>query len=338
MHSDDLEDDTSLRRKGPDNTLDALRNLRCQGMKSDKVEAEPFVSVIIPVYNDVDRLTKCLKALSFQTYFKDCYEVIVVDNGSSENLETVQCIFQDVLLLKEDRPGSYCARNRGIESAKGEILAFTDSDCIPDIEWIEKGVHMLVSTPNCGLVGGKIELFFKDPESPLAVEIYESVHAFNQKNMIENYQHCTTANLFTFKKVFDDVGFFNDTLKSGGDVDWGKRVYSNGYKQIYAENACVAHPARYTFGELYKKTARVVGGVYEMKMTERYSTALITKDVFKLVVSLIALVKRSFFNISPFQNMNSYRQRLQYITVAAFVSIVKIFERVRLQSGGSSRR
>jgi len=87
----------------------------------------PLVSVIIPVYNDAERLQTCLAKLALQTY--SAYEVMVVDNGSRDLL-TVQNIvaaYPFAQLLTESIPGSYAARNCGIAQAQGDILAFTDA-------------------------------------------------------------------------------------------------------------------------------------------------------------------------------------------------------------------
>lgn len=230
----------------------------------------PFVSVVIPVYNDSERLKICLASLDNQTYPKNLYEVIVVDNGSDDNLEELVCRFDQTSFTREDRPGSYPARNKGISVAKGDIISFTDSDCIPHTDWIESGVSSFHGVRNCGMVAGKIDIFFKKPNKPTAVEVYESVNAFNQKKYIENGRFGVTANLFTFKSVIAKVGLFDAALKSGGDLEWGKRVFSFGYQQIYADNTCVAHPARTSFGELFRKTTRVVDGLYGGKENTAY--------------------------------------------------------------------
>lgn len=222
-----------------------------------------FVSVIIPVFNDMERLQLCLLALEKQTYPQNCYEIIVVDNGSDESLENAVKQFERVSLAYCSSPGSYAARNRGIALAKGEILAFTDADCIPAPNWLETGVKRLLATPNCGLVAGKIELFFQDSDRPTAVELYDSVTFFNQKQYVEEHKYGATANLFTYKSVFERVGLFNSQLKSGGDKEWGSKVFAGGYSSVYADETRVAHPARYSFGQMYRKIARVRGVGYE---------------------------------------------------------------------------
>jgi glycosyltransferase involved in cell wall biosynthesis len=224
-----------------------------------------FISVIIPVFNNIEALIICLQALENQTYPPNLYEVIVVDNGFDDNLEDLITQFKQARFTSESRPGSYAARNQGIAIAKGEILAFTDSDCIPNQDWLANGIKYLLSVPNCGLVAGKINFFYQNPQSPTAIEIYDSVTFLDQKKYIEKHHYGATANLFTFKKVFEKVGFFNCNLKSGGDKEWGKRVFSHGYSLIYADDSYVNHPARASFKEMYKKIARTREGGYDLE-------------------------------------------------------------------------
>lgn len=226
----------------------------------------PFVSIIIPVFNHAEQLKTCLKALANQTYPKHFYELVVVDNGSDKDEDIARIVtqFSQVIATYESTPGSYAARNKGIFLAKGEVIAFTDADCIPSANWIENGVQNLLQTPNCGLVIGKIEIFFKNPNQITPVELYESITAFPQKELLEKYKGGATANVFTFRSVIEQVGLFNARMKSNGDLEWGQRVYAAGYKQIYADDTCVAHPARSSFAELYKRTVRLAGGIYDL--------------------------------------------------------------------------
>ncbi len=79
-----------------------------------------FVSVIIPVYNELIRLKTCLQALEDQTYPKHAYEVIVVDNGSDEDIKTIVAGFNQVKQSYEAQPGSYAARNKRLSLAQGK--------------------------------------------------------------------------------------------------------------------------------------------------------------------------------------------------------------------------
>ena len=158
-----------------------------------------FVSVIIPHRNDSERLILCLNALNKQTYPSDLYEIIVVDNVSTdEQLKSLKkLMINNFILLEENKPGSYNARNLGLKNTKGNIIAFTDSDCIPNYDWIKTGVNYLNKINNVGIVGGNIELFYKDNNNLNIVELYEKVFAFSQRKYIDKLNFSATANLFT---------------------------------------------------------------------------------------------------------------------------------------------
>lgn len=303
-----------------------------------------FVSVIIPVYNDSERIKNCLEALEKQTYPHNLYEVIVVDNASDE----VHCIkgvvtqFSHAIAAYEIRPSSYAARNKGISLAKGDIVAFTDADCIPAKDWIEKGVANLLSVPNCGLVAGKIEYFFKQPNKPTAVELYDSLTGIAQKRFLAlNYG--ATANVFTFKSVIDKVGGFDDKLKSSGDSEWGKRVFSFGYQQVYGEDTCVAHPARASYSEVCKQMRRITGGWHDMRKKQGYSYLGLIKDIVTLdlrpPVKTIyrLLVGKQIFPWAE-GSAKEIKQRFELLYIIWFIRFVVIRERIRLFFGGESKR
>ena len=265
-----------------------------------------FVSVIIPVFNDEKRLKLCLKALENQTYPQDLYEVIVVDNGSDESVEELVNQFSQAFVTYESDRGSYAARNKGISISRGELLAFTDSDCIPAPNWLEMGIKQLISTSNCGLVAGKIEIFFKNPGRPTAAEVYDAVTNLQQKKYVQDYNYGATANLFTFKKVFEQVGYFDSSLKSGGDAEWGLRVHSQGYSLIYAEDSCVAHPARYSLAQLTKKIIRQTGGTWDRQKNKSYTWKETITNLLRLKPPLRSAFRKAHAN----QIIKNHRQKL----------------------------
>ena len=218
--------------------------------------ATPFVSVIIPVYNDSERLQKCLESLEHQTYSQQSYEVIVVDNNSTEDLKPVISQFKQAQYEFESSPGSYAARNQGINRAKGEIFAFIDADCLPQPYWIEEGIQSLKDN-SADLAGGQVTFTFSPAKGP--AELYDSVTNMQIKENIETRKISKTANLFTYKYVFDKIGLFPAHLKSGGDVMWTKKATDANFYLVYAPKAEVFHPAR-TFWQLMQKQYRVGGG------------------------------------------------------------------------------
>lgn len=296
----------------------------------------PFVSVIIPVFNDAVRLALCLKALEEQTYPAERYEVIVVDNGSTENIEAVCKKFEQATYAHEPKPGSYAARNSGIALAKGDVLAFTDADCIPRQDWLEKGVKRLTSAPGCGLLGGRIKIFFRNPGRPTAAELYESVFALQQKGYIEKDNFGATANVFTFRSVFKEVGLFNDTMKSGGDQDWGKRVFSAGYPVLYADDVVVDHPARFSLAEIYRREARVAGGLYKFMVRKDGSSQYFLRKVARVFLRELPQDILKFLSRKD-TNLNVW-EKTKVMLVFILARYIRVLEWVKLRLGGQALR
>ena len=103
---------------------------------------QPTVSIIIPVHNDPNGISITLTSLSKQDYPNAAWEIIVVDNNSSDNTAQIADSFKNKIsqlqITSESKQSSYAARNKGISMASGEILAFIDSDMSVESEWIKK--------------------------------------------------------------------------------------------------------------------------------------------------------------------------------------------------------
>src|SRR5690606_31479653 len=120
----------------------------------------PLISVIIPTYHDWDRLQLCLNALSNQTLSEDKFEIIVVNNDPDDIAPEILDIPSNAKIINESKPGSYAARNLAVRDARGEIFAFTDSDCIPDSKWLENGYNEFADKTR-DRVGGAVLIFLK---------------------------------------------------------------------------------------------------------------------------------------------------------------------------------
>ncbi|MGG6240601.1 glycosyltransferase [Nodosilinea sp. AN01ver1] len=300
----------------------------------------PLVSVIIPVFNDGERLRLCLAALAKQTYARSRFETIVVDNGSDDLglIKDLVAVYDNATLAVEPLPGSYVARNRGLELAKGEVIAFTDADCIPAADWLERGVARLRQAPNCGQVVGRINLFFADPQRPTAVELYESLTAFPQERLLREQHGGATANVFTWRQVIDRVGCFDPRLKSNGDLEWGRRVFEAGFQQVYADDVQVGHPARRSLGELYRRTVRLAGGYYDVQLKQAKSLG--QRQLVFVQALLQNLVPPVFFVVNVFGDgrLKSLDQKLKVSSVMVMVRYISAWETLRLKFGGASSR
>lgn len=294
----------------------------------------PFVSVVIPVYNDRERLELCLAALERQTYRRDRYEVIVVDNGSTQPLEDLLDRFR-IRLEREPKVGSYAARNRGIAVAGGDVLAFLDSDCVPRSDWIERAVAAVERNPSCGMIAGGVDLLVRDFNRPNAVELYEQRTRFRQQENLERRRYAPTANLITRRAVIDDIGAFDDRFRSSGDFEWGRRVFAAGYQQVYADDVRVTHPARRTLRELGGYRSRLLGGIRMRVNTDldppvrgpgKRALAALVPPVF----SVRFMAERA--------SVDSAGQLAKLALVIWFVRFADAFESIRLALGREPRR
>src|SRR5690606_11988558 len=250
------------------------------------------VSVIIPTYKDWDRLGYCLKSLSKQTIHPYLYEIIVVNNAPDDRVPHSLVYPINLKVIHEKSPGSYAARNSALKIARGEIIGFTDSDCIPDKNWITNAVEFLEKNDSVSRVIGPVRIFSKRSR-PSAVELYDSVYAFPQNECVRN-GWAVTANLFTYKKVFKDVGHFNSGTMSGGDLEWGIRAHQKGYKIAYFEDVIVNHPARDTYRSLFSKAKRVGKGKGIIEPEKRKMERL--TELLAVVKPKMGEIKRILFH------------------------------------------
>ena len=293
----------------------------------------PFVSVIVPVYNDEERLSVCLEALESQTYPANRYEVIVVDNASSRPLAPMLGRYPHAVGEFEGTPGSYAARNRGIGVARGDVLAFTDADCIPCQGWIEAGVETLRSQDSA-LVGGPIEVFPVQTSQPNAVELYEMLCAFTAEDNVRA-GFTSTANLFTKRSVMQEIGTFDASLKSWGDVLWTSRAVTAGYKISFSGGANVRHPARRSLRALRLRYARFAGGHYDR--ARNTSPQQLLKERLRTLYMLrppVRVAKR----IANAATTRSLRDKATVIAVEYYARLAYVVEWCRLELGGASRR
>lgn len=291
------------------------------------------MSVIVPVYNDARRLQLLLDALAKQTWPKEDLEILVVDNGSQEDVQTpVRRMGAPFVALQEPKPGSYAARNRALQVAQGRLLAFTDADTIPDPDWVERGVAALHARPEAGLVAGRIRVFPAGGRHTW-VERFEMLYAFPQERFVRDQHFGATANVFTRRAVMDRVGTFNDALMSGGDREWGQRVHAAGLAVVYVPDVVVAHPARRTFGEYEAKIRRVVGG---MRALER-DRAVMTP---RMVPGHLWYITRKVWGRRPAHRTAGAKgaDPLRLAAVEWWFEWVRMRERLRLRKGAAAQR
>lgn len=220
----------------------------------------PRVSVVIPHYHDLHALDLCLHALQRQTFPRESFEIIVADNASPEGeAQVAAAIGGRAELVVVTGRGAGPARNGGVMRARGEVLAFTDCDCIPEPQWLAEG---LAGLAGYDFVGGGMKVLVEDPARLSETEAFEREFAFNNKAYVEAKGFTVTANLFCSRELFDRVGGFRVGVSE--DFEWCERARSAGYRLGYAPLAMVGHPARRTWPELLAKWRRLNSETYAL--------------------------------------------------------------------------
>lgn len=215
-------------------------------------------AVIIPHFNDVERLSRCLAALMPQV--SDAVEIVVVDNNSSQPLDGVRADYPDVRFLIEPGKGAAIARNRGVAETTAPGLIFLDADCVPESGWLDQARNLRQDNT---VIGGRIIVFDETTAPRSGAEAFETVFAFNQEAYIAQKGFSVTANLITTRDVFDATGPF--TAGVSEDADWCHRATAGGAKLIYASDLVVRHPTRRDWPALKKKWCRLTQEMFELQ-------------------------------------------------------------------------
>jgi GT2 family glycosyltransferase len=243
---------------------------------------------VVPHYDQVEPLAICLESLLDQTVPRGSYEVLVVDNGSTQSLEPVRRRFgRDVRFLHEPEKGAAPARNRGMAAARGDRLLFTDADCRVARDWIAACASGLDRAP---LTGGRIEVTAAPSAERSAAEWFEIVFAFQQRLYVERKGFSATANLAVRREVAEAVGPFRGGLSE--DVDWCWRARDAGYRMAYLDDAVVHHPARRTLEELRRKWLRLSSEDIRLRRAYGQSRGAIALRQLAVAVSPLVHARR----------------------------------------------
>lgn len=237
------------------------------GIPTGHMPSSSILSVIIPVYNDPDGLRQTLFSLINQRHNLE-FEIVVVDNNSTDNTPQVVKEFEGkhpevVFSYKEtDIQSSYAARNTGIQNASGEILAFIDADVTVESDWVTSVIEWFEET-TVDYLGCNVEMYIPDGRNSIWAQ-YDISMGLPVEHYLETKQFMPTCALAVRREVIDEIGFFDQSLTSGGDKEFGKRVHRAGYRMEYDDQLLVRHPVRTTFEEHIAKAKRIGVGQYQL--------------------------------------------------------------------------
>ena len=281
-----------------------------------------MISVIIPHYNDLPNLKRCLGLLAAQTLSAARFEVVVADNNSRCGLNEVMRVCGRLAqVVQAPIQGAGAARNVAVEASRGRILAFLDLDCRPNPDWLERGLAALSSAQ---IVGGRVDVDYEDPAHPTAVEAFERVFAFNFKRYIEKVGFSGSGNMFVPREIFDRVGGFRGQVAE--DLDWGRRAVAANYRFRYAPDVVVSHPARRNWPELTQKWRKSSREAFTATIEKPHGRALwLLRSVAVLASPFIHWIK-----IVRSRKLDGPSQRLKAIGILFAIRFWRFIECIRL--------
>lgn len=285
------------------------------------------VSVIIPHYDDLMALDICLSALARQTFPQADFETIVADNNSPQGVQQVTGVVAGrARIISVAEKGAAPARNGGAAACSGEILAFVDSDCVPEPQWLAEGLAALAQYD---VVGGSVGVLVHDPDRLSPSEAFESIFAFDIERYLERKGFVGSGNLFCSREVFKQVGGFAADLSE--DVDWCHRASAKGLRIGFAPKAAVGHPARRSWIELKRKWSRINSQTYVLRLKKRRGKLYWILSCFLLPISALAHTPRVLMS----QKLSG-RQKIAALIVLYRIRLWRTWDYCRLLMVGPS--
>lgn len=189
-------------------------------------------SIVIPAYNEQDMIEQTLSSLCKQSLPRSEYEIIVVDNGSSDRTIEIANKYADLTLSKlTGNVGS--VRNYGIQHASADLIICTDADCLFDYDWIEKGISLLHEGPGSAYGGGL--------KTSVKSNWIEEKWLLNPEGKAAQQKSLMGSCIFIHKKDFNAIGGFLESVTSGEDSDLSERLERNGIRIKITEQLSVIH-------------------------------------------------------------------------------------------------
>ncbi len=238
------------------------------------------ISIIIPTYNRKIFLANCLKSLFNQTYPKEKYEIIIVDDGSNDGTKEFITGLQskynayNLNYFYQRNKGWASSRNLGIKKTKGKIIVFIDTDCIANKNWLESILMSFGKAPKRvgGIGGPTVVKFYKQN---IIAQIDQAIlnHFINKFKKDKEALFLPTCNLSIKKEIFAKIGNFDTDFdkEAGEDSEFCWRIIKNGYKLIYEPRMQVEHLQRDTFSSFLLQNFTYGRGMYLVRKKHQNS-------------------------------------------------------------------
>jgi cellulose synthase/poly-beta-1,6-N-acetylglucosamine synthase-like glycosyltransferase len=236
-----------------------------QVLRADNT-AYPRVSVILPVFQAVDEIGRAVESLLALDWPQEQLEILIVDNGSTDGTAAAVSRYPVTVLHENEVQSSYAARNRGLAAATGEWLAFTDSDCVVQPDWL-RSLLLPAPAPEVGAVAGEVlALELLTPVQRLVEQFGIMKHAVTLPHKI--LPCFSTANVAVRRDLLADLSGFRADVRYFADMELSWRLQIEKQRTIlFRPEAVIRHRHRRTWGALWRQGVQHGRGTAFMKRT-----------------------------------------------------------------------
>jgi glycosyltransferase involved in cell wall biosynthesis len=248
------------------------------------------VSVVIAAYNSAALLAGCLEALGRQTMPPENFELIVVDDGSTDDTRQV-CERAGARYIYQENQGPAVARNLGVREARGEVVAFTDADCLPEPDWLEQ-----LTAPFAAQEVSAAKGAYRSRQPELVARLvqleyeakYERLKRFCYIDFIDTYSAAYRREVFLASGGFDE----RYTTASLEDQELSFRLHEGGHKMVFRPQALVYHRHPASLGDYWRKKYK--NGYWKAFLIRAHPGRVRgdhhTPQAYKLQIALAALL------------------------------------------------
>ncbi len=303
----------------------------------ENYKGQPSVTVIVPVRNGEPTIEPLLESLQRLDYDRKRVEVIVVDGNSTDKTREIVRKYP-VKLVVERKKGLNAARNTGIKNSNGEIIAFTDCDCVVSSNWITRIVENF-KDPQVSCVGGSAKGLNGDFVSQYAdnsvVPFMPLFKKREELDMVKPFlRHPAGCNMAFRRKVAEEVGCFDESIQYGFDeVEFTERVCRAGYKMVLDPNVFVWHKHRSTIKEFLKQNFRYGRGSGVLLKRKRMKDAVSTWSFLSLVGFITwMLIVGSLTFLTLTNSWNVFPVLLFGFTIMPFLIVMSVYAHSALKN------
>lgn len=215
-----------------------------------------FLSVIIPTYCRLQQLDACLGKLAEQTYPRDQFQVIVVDDGGTHPLDALVKGYKqklDITLIRQQNSGPAVARNKGAAVARGVLLVFTDDDCLPDVRWLEAFAKRHRQAPQALLGGTVVNHFVENTWAVTSQVILDSSYEFFNRDP-DDARFFASCNIALPASGYRDMGGFSPAFRTASeDRELCDRWKWQGNHLLSVPEAVVEHAKELQLGSFVRQ-------------------------------------------------------------------------------------